>query len=161
MQLTSHMDNYSAAVVDVLLVNIAPFLNYQLPDRVLWPESPAPITPHQMTTVEKEKSYHQSWILHKISNWEHFSPWNIFYYLQEKNIINPVTTYTVFKPSYSCNSELNIPHHFSLKIALVLQDPLGLSISQVTWSVFLCHLDWLSSHLWLNWSLLSWYWGHH
>ena len=83
MQLTSHTDSYSAAVVYVLLVNTAPFLNYQLPDMVLWPESQAPITQHQMTTVEKGKINHQSWILHKISNREHFSPRNIFYYLQE------------------------------------------------------------------------------
>lgn len=151
MQLTSHMDSYSAAVVDVLLVNIAPFLNYQLPDRVLWPESRAPITPHQMTTVEKEKklsSIHGYCIKYQTENI--LALGTSFTAYKKKNIINPVTTYTVFKPSYSCSSELNIPHHFSLKIALVLQDPLGLSISQVTWSVFLCHLDWLSSHLWLN-----------
>lgn len=73
MQLTSHMDSYLAVVIDILLVNIAPFLNYQLPDMVLWPESQAPITPHQMTTVEEDKINHQSWILHKISNSEHFS----------------------------------------------------------------------------------------
>lgn len=49
------MDSYSAVVVDVLLVNTAPFLNYQLPDTVLWLESQAPITQHQMTTWEKKK----------------------------------------------------------------------------------------------------------
>ena len=49
------MDSYSAVVVYVLLVNTAPFLNYQLPDKVPSPESQAPITQHQMTTVDKEK----------------------------------------------------------------------------------------------------------
>lgn len=46
------MDSYWAVEADALLANAAPFLNYQLPDMVLWLESQVPIAQHQMTTVK-------------------------------------------------------------------------------------------------------------
>lgn len=43
--------------------------------------------------------------------------------------------------------ELNIPHHFSQRIVLLLGDSQEQTISPAAWIEFLCHLSWWSLHL--------------